>query len=492
MKRKLFTNRLYWKISSTLLALLVVLGVMYVAITVYTEKQYFQEVNQRLYGSVADQIVKEVKPFVDGEVDTTAIQDIMHAMMLINPNIEVYLLDKTGKIITYVAPYKKVKLTEVDLQPVKDFIKAEDEPFMLGDDPRNPGEKKVFSAASIMEENTLAGYLYVILASEEQAAVTTSLYNSRMIKLSSQLFFITLLGAMAIGLLALWYITRNLRTIIETVKRFKEGDYKARIANDSKGDLTVLADTFNEMADQIMANIEQIKSVENLRRELIGNVSHDLRTPLAIMQGYIETMLLKEKTITEADRRKYLEIVLSSSEKLSHLVSQLFEYSKLEANQIQPEKEPFFIADLAQDVFQKYQILAEEKQINLKLELDENLPLVFADLGLVERAMQNLIDNALKFTPSGGDVTLELIPSDRHVEVRIADTGPGIPESEQTYIFERYRQADPNRKSKQKGAGLGLAIAKKIMELHNSALQVKSRPNEGSTFFFRLPTYARG
>lgn len=490
MKKNLFSNRIYWKISTTLLALLVVLGVVYVAITVSTEKRYFQEVNQRLYGSIADQTIKEVKPFVNGEVDTSAIQEIMHSMMVINPNVEVYLLDEKGTIVTYVAPYKKVQMERVDLGPVKTFIAAAQKPFIQGDDPRNPGEKKVFSAAPIMDGEDLAGYVYIILASEEQAAVTSSLYNSRMIQLSSKLFFLTLLGAMAIGLLALWYITRNLRAIIETVRRFKEGDYQARIANDSKGDLTVLADTFNEMADQIVANIEQIKSVENLRRELIGNVSHDLRTPLAIMQGYIETLLLKDKSVTESDRRKYLEIVLSSSEKLSHLVSQLFEYSKLEANQIQPEKEPFFITELAQDVFQKYQILAAGKQINLQLKMDENLPMVFADLGLVERAMQNLIDNALKFTPFGGNVTLELIPSDKHVEVRIADTGPGIPEAEQTYIFERYRQSPHPNSNKEKGAGLGLAIAKKIMELHNSALQVRSRPNEGATFFFKLPTYA--
>lgn len=489
MKNNLFSNRIYWKISLTLLALLVILGIVYVAITVNTEKRYFQEVNQRLYGSIADHTIKEVKPLIDGEVDTNAIQEIMHSMMVINPNVEVYLLDQKGKIITYVAPYKKVKLQRIDLEPVKTFINASQKPFIQGDDPRNPGEKKVFSAAPIMDGENLEGYVYIILASEEQAAVTSSLYSSRMIQLSSKLFFFTLFGAMAIGLLALWYITRNLRTIIDTVRRFKEGDYQARIPNDSKGDLTVLADTFNEMADQIVANIEQIKSVENLRRELIGNVSHDLRTPLAIMQGYIETLLLKDKTISEKDRRQYLEIVLSSSEKLSHLVSQLFEYSKLEANQIQPEKEPFFIAELAQDVFQKYQILAADKHINLQLKQDQNLPLVFADLGLVERAMQNLIDNALKFTPSGGNVTLELIPSEKHVEVRIADTGPGIPEAEQIYIFERYRQAKQLKTDAQKGAGLGLAIAKKIMELHNSALQVKSRPNEGATFFFKLPTY---
>lgn len=485
------SNRLFWKISSTLLLILLVLGIGYVAITAYTEKQYFQEVNQKLYGSIANQTVKEVKPFVNGKIDTTQIQDIMHSMMVINPNVEVYLLDTEGHIVTYVAPYKKVKLKKVDLSPIIQFINSSQKPFIQGDDPRNPGQKKVFSAAPLLEEDELTGYVYIILASEEQEAVTSSLYNSRMLKLGQNLFFLTLLGAMAIGLLAIWYITRNLRTILETVRRFKEGDYKARIPENRKGDLVVLADTFNDMADQINANIEQIKSVENLRRELIANVSHDLRTPLAIMQGYVETLIMKEDNLSQEERQKYLNIVFSSSEKLSRLVSQLFEYSKLEAKQIQPQKEPFFISELANDIFQKYQILAEEKGIKMNLNMPEDLPLVFADISLVERVMQNLMDNALKFTPKDGSVTIELNAMEKNVEVKVADTGPGIPENEQSFIFERYRRAE-KQKGSSNGTGLGLSIAKKIMEIHNSNLWVQSQPNKGATFLFQLPAYQEG
>ena len=254
--------------------------------------------------------------------------------------------------------------------------------------------------------------------------------------------------------------------------------------------MVVLADTFNEMADTIVANIEELKSVENLRKELIANVSHDLRTPLAIQQGYVETLLMKDKSISTEKRKEYLKIVLNSSEKLSGLIAQLFEYSKLEAKQIQPSKEPFFITELAQDVFQKYQILAEEKQIKMNLDMSQDLPMVFADVGLVERVIQNLMDNALKFTPKGGNVTIALQEMDKTVEVKIADTGPGIPENEQSFIFERYRKSERVNNEKQQGAGLGLAIAKKILELHDATIRVNSRLNEGTTFLFRLPAYS--
>lgn len=481
-------NRLYWKISFTLLLLLIVLGIGYVSITVFTEQKYFLEANQRLYGTIAEHTVKEVKPLVHGEVDTTAIQAIMHSMMMINPNVEVYLLDTLGGIITYVAPYKRVKLKKVNLKPIKDFINDPKKSFICGDDPRKPGEENVFSAAPILEDGKLSGYVYIILASEEQAAITSSLYRSRMFKLGGNLFFLTLLGALFLGLIIIWYITRNLRSIIDTVRRFKEGDYQARVADSTKGDFPVLANTYNEMADQIVANIDQIKSVENLRRELIANVSHDLRTPLAIMQGYIETMLIKEKDISPAEREKYLKIVLSSSEKLSRLVHQLFEYSKLEAKQIEPVKEPFFITELAQDVLHKYQILAKDKDIDLQLDMKKDLPLVFADVGLVERVMQNLMDNAIKYTPVGGKVTIELNELEDSVEIKVVDTGPGIPEKEQSHIFERYRRAERS-KEKVTGTGLGLAIAKKILEIHNSTIKVQSQPNVGSVFLFSLPAY---
>ena len=485
-------NYLYLKISATLMVLLAVLGFMYVWISHYVAEDYVQEINQQLYGDIANSTLKEVKPLVDGKVDTTAIQDVMHSMMVINPSVEVYLLDMKGQIITYVAPNKRVKLKKVNLNPIKEFIAAgKDRPLIKGDDPRHPDAQNIFSAAPIINDGEQEGYIYIILASEKQAAVVANLQSSYIYKLSRKMFFITLLGALLIGLLAIWLLTRSLRQVIKTVTRFKEGDYQARVAENEKGDMVVLADTFNEMADKIVENIDQLKSVENLRRELIANVSHDLRTPLAIMQGYVETMLMKNDDLSSENRQKYLKTVLTSSEKLSKLISQLFEYSKLEAKQIEPNKEPFFIGELAQDVWHKYQILAKEKEIELKLNMPKKLPMVFADLGLVERVIQNLMDNALKFTPNGGTIQLDLSPLHESVEIKIADNGPGISEEQQSYIFERYNKAD--RKGKQSGgAGLGLAIVKKILELHNATIRVQSRLNEGTAFMFQLPAYVDG
>ncbi len=484
------SNKLYWKISITLLSLLVILGIMYVSIFNYIRHEYFHESVQRLHYDLAESALKEVKPYKDGKVQKPAIMDFMHSAMVMNPNAELYLLDVEGKIIADAAPKGKVVMESVALEPIKKFVASKGKEYLYieGDDPRDLKRCKVFSAAEVRENDELKGYIYIILASEKQEAVESGLFGSYMLKLGANLFFITLIGALLIGLLAIWLLTKGLRNITQTVSRFKEGDYDARIADTDKVDFPEMSETFNEMADTIVSNIEELKSVENLRRELIANVSHDLRTPLAIMQGYVETLLLKEDDIDPEMRKQYLQTVHDSGGKLSRLIAQLFEYSKLEAKQIQPQKEPFFIAELAQDIFQKYQLLANEKGIKMNLNANNNLPMVFADIGLVERVIQNLMDNALKFTPSGGEVTIELVEKEKNVEVRIADTGPGISRQEQAAIFERYRQVG-KEEGRSNGAGLGLAIAKKILELHNATIRVQSKLNEGTTFTFQLPSY---
>ncbi len=483
------SNKLYWKISAIFLLVMVLIGIVYVFVSVYTARNYFQEVNQKLYGQVADHLVAETKPLHNGKPDTLATHDIMHSMMVINPSVEVYLLDTLGKIIDYVVPFSTVKLDHVELAPVKAFIASKGTEHITGDDPKSPGERNIFSASPIFENKKLTGYAYIILAGQQQQEVSSTLLGSYFLKSGMVIFLATLIGSLLVGLLAIWLITRNLQQIIAIVRQFKEGDSKARVLDAPRNELSVLATTFNDMADTIEANMEALKSVENLRRELIANVSHDLRTPLSIIQGYVETLLIKDDQLTPEERKNYLEITLGSSEKLARLISQLFEYSKLEAKQVQPKKEPFFIAELAQDVFQKYQLIAKRKNIHLQLDQPQNLPMVFADLSLVERVIQNLMDNALKFTPAGGKVTITLRPMEKSVEVRIADTGPGIPESEQSAIFERYRKASSVTQLSA-GAGIGLAIVKKILEMHDATIRVQSRLNEGTAFWFQLPVVA--
>jgi signal transduction histidine kinase len=210
---------------------------------------------------------------------------------------------------------------------------------------------------------------------------------------------------------------------------------------------------------------------------------------LSILQGYVETLIIKKGTLTKAEADRYLEIILESSKNLSALVEQLFHYSKLEANEVQPEKEPFLLDELASDMLAKYKLLAKEKNIDLQLNTSGHLPPVFADLALTERVLQNLLDNALKFTPPGGRISILLQNKHTGVGVTVSDTGIGISREDQAFIFERHKQIEGTGYAK-KGMGLGLAIVKKILELHKVNINVESTPGMGAAFWFELPVFA--
>jgi signal transduction histidine kinase len=407
----------------------------------------------------------------------------------------VYLLDVDGNILNYVAPYKKVKLTKVGLGPIHEFIDTQGQQFIKGDDPRNPGLQKEFSAAPIVEDEQLIGYVYVVLASEEYDIAAQDLIGNYIMRLGGKTMIITLLTALLIGLLAFWMITRYLNQIIKSVKRFKDGHLDERIPVKSSGELKTLAVTFNEMAEEIVSSMEKVKTAESLRRELVANVSHDLRTPLSVIHGYVETMLMKVESISSEQQKQYLETILKSTERLKKLVGDLFELSRLEAHEITPKKEAFFISELVQDVSQKHKLIAENKNLTIVPVLDNNIPMVHADISLIERVLQNLMENAIKFSSDGGIITIETHNHGNNVEVKVTDTGQGISEVDIPRVFDRYYSLSSSKDLKdhdqvsKSGMGLGLAIVKKILEIHNATIHLTSKLNKGSAFSFRLPIH---
>lgn len=486
MIKKGLRRTLLWRLSGALLIILVLLGLAYVSITTYSLSKYHQETTQRLNAGVAESMLLEVQPFINGEVNEEAVGKIMHSMMAVNPSIEVYLLDPKGDVLKYVVLDKKVRLKSVDISPVKEFIAAGGEGYILGDDPRTPGAQTIFSASEVRNDaGQLEGYVYMVLASEQYESVAGALSGSYFMKLGTQAFIITLIAAFGLGILLLVLLTRNLRRVVSAVKEFEQGNYTARIPVTQGGELADLANTFNHMADTILKNIEELKEVDALRRELIANVSHDLRSPLSVIHGYIETLIIKDKDLTDEERRRYLEVVLKSSERLNKLVADLFELSKLESEQVKVHYEKFNIHELLDDTTRQYQLKAQKKGVKLKADFSGE-SMVKADLALMHRAIQNLVDNALKYTPENGEVEVSAISQNSHVEIRVSNSGEGIPKEQLDHIFDRYYML-PKDKSKSDGSGLGLAIVKKIMDIHHFAIQVQSTPGQLTTFSFEVP-----
>ena len=486
---KKFFRSLYWKISATFLALLIVLSIVYIYIIAFSAEMYFQEANQRLSIPIAQRLLNHYQPVVNHQLDSARLDEIYFIQKLFNPSIEVYVLDTAGKVLSHCPTNTKVCRMFVEIQPVKKFVMQKQPSFLMGDDPKYEMTEKTFSAAEIKDGEKVIGYLYVILGSEEFDNNFKMLAGSYILRIGTRSMTITLFAAAIIGLIALLFITKNLRTIVRTVKEFQNGNHNARIQLSSTGELNELAISFNDMADTIVRNLDELKTMDNLRRELVANVSHDLRTPLATIHGYIETLLIKTETLEKPEREKYLKTILSNADRLSTLVEELFELSKLEAQQIKPNPEPFSITELVQDIGQKYLLIAEKKDIRFQCILPHDLPLVIADIALVDRVIQNLADNAIKFTPQGGVVTIEARRHSTGVDVTVADTGEGIFEKDIPHIFDRYNKGSQKNIFQNDGAGLGLAIVKKILDVHHLSITVSSKKNEGTAFSFILPVY---
>jgi signal transduction histidine kinase len=216
----------------------------------------------------------------------------------------------------------------------------------------------------------------------------------------------------------------------------------------------------------------------------VANISHDLRTPLASLHGYLETLSLKDATLTAEERRRYLGIALDQSRKVGGLAQSLLELVRLEHGFVQPVLERFSLIDLLQDIFQKFELAAEARHVELKASFVPNLPPVCADLGLIERVLTNLVDNALRHTPQGGEIELDLKPHGALVEVTVSDTGPGIAPELREGLFLRPFNIGGARRD----GGLGLRIVHRILQLHGREIQLLDVPGRGATFRFSLPT----
>jgi signal transduction histidine kinase len=486
---------LYTKLAIVLLVLFCLLGVSILIVTQFASDMYQQEVVQKLNKNLADQIVAQKILMEDNRINEKGLKDVFHMLMVVNPSIEIYLLDPAGKILAFSAPPGKVKLDRVDLVPIKKWFENDVVYPLTGDDPRNPARKKVFSVARIPKQGELQGYLYIILAGEIFDSIAQKLRGSYIMQLSVWWIMASLLFALTTGLLLFAYLTRRLKRLANAMDSFDMTQTTSRLQSIVREDgqhgdeIDRLAFTFRQLVERIQIQMEDLKRADRLRRELVANVSHDLRTPLATLQGYVETLLLKNNNLTEKDRKHHLEIATQHCQRLSNLVDELFELAKLDSREIEVQSEPFNINELAHDVVQKFSLSAEERQITIQIEHNPQLPFVNADIAMIERVIENLLDNAVRHTSPGGSIRLTFSAQNGDISIRISDTGCGIAEEDLPHIFDRFYHRDRTQESKTGYSGLGLAITKRILELHSKTIMVESKAGSGTTFTFFLPVY---
>lgn len=487
---------LYGRLVLAMLALFTLAGIVFVTLTVYTTRLQLEEVTQTLQRPIAANIVTEQWLMRGDAINKPALKAIFKRLMGINPSIEVYLLDGAGRILSYSAPPNSVKRDRVALGPIQAFMANTDNRPIRGDDPRSPTGRKIFSAAPIYDSGKMAGFLYIVLGGQEFDSVVDLFQRSYVFRLSAGMTVAALVLAIALGAVAFNWLTRRLRRLAAHMEAFRRAGFTQPHSlsgwrRDDKGDeIDQLGLAFEQMSARIADQIRQLSKADSARRDMVAAISHDLRTPLASLRGHLETLHLKDGALSDAEKRNHLSLALRQGERLSRLIADLFELATLEASDAAIKREPFLVNELAADIAQRFRLEAENKQLALVADIPEAAPFVTGDIALIERVLENLIENAIKYTPAGGTVRLAVSAAGDGVAVDVTDTGPGIAADQLPHIFERFFRAGAPCHGREKGSGLGLAIAQRILQLHDGAIRVHSTPGAGTSFSFRLAAAA--
>lgn len=480
-------NRFYFRLSAVFLILIAFLAVMQARISSDVFDRRRDEIDQRANAMLAADMAREISPYPDPKENQEEIGSAIHYMMVLNPRIEIYLLAPDGTIEAYFADSEMpVVDRSIGIVPIENFLSGRAVFPLYGDDPRRPDRPSTFSVARLNPGDPDGGYLYIILRSSLYDAARTQIagYYYNVALRRGLLFSLPIVAVL--GLMVFFLLTKRLRTLTEVVRAFGNGDHGIRAPDSASDEIGELAGSFNSMAAMIGDSIEALRKAETNRRDLVANISHDLKTPLAAIGGYAETLLEKGVFLDEAKRKSYLETALASVETMRNRVDDLFRLSELEDGALTLKEEPFSLAELCQDVVMQLRPLAEHLRVDLKLEPPEDLCRVNGDISQLERVVANLVENALRFAPVGTEVSVGLARADESIRVSVTDSGPGISVDQAGKVFDRFYTGEPSRTSGH--SGLGLAIAKRIVELHDGTIGVVVRPEGGSVFHFSIPS----
>lgn len=487
-------RRLHVRLTLVVLLLLTLMGAALMGLARHHGMQTALEATQRLNLDLAQYIADhQPRPLIsaEGQADAELMKAMATQVMMINPVVEVYLLDLEGRVIGHALEDSVPLGTRVDLAPVRRLRAASTETLMLplfGDDPRRPGQANIISVAALAPAGETAGYLYVVLQGRDTQTLTEALAGSNALREVAIGIALALLFSMLALAITLRKLTRPLRELTAQVQAFRAGD-ETDAADPAGDEIAVLREATEALQRRVAEQFAQIEDNDRMRRELVSNISHDLHTPLASIQGYVETLILGGDQLDAATREQHLRTVMRHATRLGARVSDLFELSKLESGRVEPRCEVFCLSELLQDVIQSYQLNARQCGVTLCLSDDSHRKAeVVADIALIERVLQNLLDNALTHTPEGGTISLGVSADGTHYRVSVSDTGSGIAEEHLPHIFERYWRASAAADTAAgPSAGLGLAIVKRILDLHGSAMRVQSKLQHGTCIEFALP-----
>lgn len=451
------------------------------------------EAEQRLHLKLADHLGQDNPLLKEGVYDHQALKNLFHSLMILGPSFEFYFIAPSGAIVSYSAEPSKVKRQNINVAPLVDFINAKKSLPIYGDDPRHRDHQKIFSVAPIYNGENLQGYLYIIIGGGIYDSIFSDVQSEQHLS-QSMVFLIGVIVIFFLVLLAsLRFLTHPLKKLTNNIRAFKQAGFEKskvqlqRWPAAKHNEVHELGQAFNDMAEQINYQFVQLQSNDKTRREMLTDLSHDLRTPLAALQGYLETIQLKGRSLSDEQHARFIAIAFKNANQLKKLVDQIFELAHLEGGQVTINLETFPLTELLHDIVAKFQHQINEKKIGLNIDPKQCDYMVYTDIGKLERVLSNLIDNAIRHTDLGGEINVKVSEiGNNKLNLSVIDNGTGIHEKELAYIFDaRYRASNAISDNKEHG-GLGLAITQKLLLLLKSEISVESQLGKGTAFNFCL------
>ena len=323
------------------------------------------------------------------------------------------------------------------------------------------------------------------------------------------LMVVSVLAALLVAAVLASRITRPIQELTQGALEIGEGSFERRLDVGGDDEIRILADTFNQMAARLKENIEkleesnkrlaalneELKELDRMKSDLLANVSHELRTPLTAIKGYTDYILDSKLGAISEKQEKGLIVIQRNLERLSRSINALLDFSTMDVGRLSLNLQPFALPLLVEQIHQTLRSELERKQLRFEAEAPPGLPPVIGDRERLAQVLENLVINAIKFTPAGGRIQVASVRQERQgqslVEVSVSDSGVGIPEDQIGRIFNRFHQVDGSTTRRFGGVGLGLAIVRSILDAHGAAIKVESREGRGSTFRFWLPTTTR-
>lgn len=345
--------------------------------------------------------------------------------------------------------------------------------FEIGDLAGLYEKRQYIAATPVQVSDQVLGYVFV---TSPASAMSQTLKDN--LKIYALSVFGALLLCSAVVYLMTYRFVRPLRHMAAATRRFAQGDFSARVPVKGKDEVAELADALNHMA-------VSLSSVEGMRRSFIANVSHELKTPMTSIAGFVDGML--DGTIPPEKQPHYMKIVSDEVKRLSRLVRSMLDLSRIDSGELKMNSVRFDLAEVVCSVLVSSEQRIAKKRLNITGMEDCGKMEIQGDYDLMNQVLYNLLDNAIKFTNEGGDIDIRLHRTNGRIYVAVRNSGEGIPADEMPQIFERFYKSDRSRSLDKNGMGLGLYIVKTVIGLHGGEITVRSVPGEFTEFAFWLP-----